>query len=136
MDNHLLNKSQQNKIALAHLKKVGIFAPCIHCSYYSCLQKAMGILMDYENDIYMGAHRVEGKRGNTHGYYIREFSNVVRRTFRDREGAKIISEDLFKLKQFREDSDYGNIEIIESKVEEVERMMNNFHRIVKRHMKL
>jgi len=92
--------------------------------------------MDYEPKIFMGAYNVKGKTGNTHGYYIREFSNIIRKTFKDREGAKIINEDLFKLKQFREESDYGNIEVIERKVEEVERMMNNFHRIVKKHMSL
>lgn len=89
--------------------------------------------MEYYDDIYEGRHRVEGKKGNTHPYYIREFTNIYYKDF-NKEDSRILRTNMKELKQFREDSDYKNEEILESKVDKAEKMMNEFHRITKKHM--
>ncbi len=95
----------------------------------------MGILMEYYTDTYEARHKLKGKKGNTHPYYIDEFSDIFYKKC-DKHDSNVIRKNLKDLKQFRIDSDYENLQITEAKVNEAEKMINEFHRIVKTHMHL
>lgn len=133
---YLLQKSEENKIALIHLKGVSLYASCVHCGYYSCIQKLIYIFKEYYENIYESSKNLKGGKGNTHNYYIRQFCNILKDTFKDYEAARIWRSKLLQLKTFRLNSDYHDIEITEDNIILVESYVNDFHRLIKKHIKI
>jgi len=86
--------------------------------------------------LYNSEYKIKQRDGLTHPEYIREFSNIIRKQFKDYEGAWYINNKLTELKQLRTDSDYHEIEILIDKVEAAFKITSEFHRIVKKNMSI
>jgi len=132
----LLKKSEENKTALIHLKSTSLYASSVHCGYYSCIQKLIYIFKEFYPSIYESSIDVKGGKGNTHGYYIRQFSKILKDTFNDAEAARISKRKLLELKTFRLKSDYQDIEITEDNVIKVESYVDDIHGLIKKYIKI
>ncbi|MGB1217285.1 MAG: hypothetical protein ACPG5P_05390, partial [Saprospiraceae bacterium] len=101
----LLEKSRTNKIALIHLMDKGLFAPAIHCGYYSCMQKLMFILEYYyeisADDV---AKALKWSKGGIHGHYIKEIAAKLQDD-NHRDGRDFKSK-MTQLRDLRIKSDY------------------------------
>jgi len=107
----LREKSKFNLEAAEVLINENLYAPSVHCSYYSCLQRIKSILPEYYaisfNQIDLN---VRAGTENEHGYLIRFISKQIRETFGSDEYAKF-KRDIGDLKEFRIHSDYKDIQI-------------------------
>ena len=133
MNEFILEKSEQNRIASIYLKDKQLFAPSIHCGYYSCLQKIIGFFIYFYPEIHEGSYKLEGKKGNTHSYYIREFSDILRNKFNKRD-ARDVKDSMFVLKQFRIESDYENVELKQVDIEKAHKLTADIHRLIKKYI--
>ncbi len=107
----LKNKSDFNLEAADLLIKSGLYAPSVHCSYFSCFQLAKVIactvILKDETD---HGSQISQKGGNSHQYFwnaIKE--SVCSKTGREEE--RLLNRKYRDLKTFREESDYGDIQI-------------------------
>lgn len=107
----LLEKSKFNIDAADVLIKKHLYAPSVHCSYYSCLQRIKSILPEYY-DIFFNQIDLNVRAGteNEHGYLIRFISEQIHQNFRSEEYA-LFKRNIGDLKEFRIHSDYKDIEI-------------------------
>jgi uncharacterized protein (UPF0332 family) len=88
-----------------------LYAPSIHCSYYSCFQLLKHSVyhffgVDYET---LG-RQVAADTSSTHNYLIRYVSEQIRNNM-GREAYREFNNKIKDLKNFREESDYDNVEI-------------------------
>ncbi len=125
----LKNKSEFNLMAAEKLIKSGLYAPSVHCSYFSCFQLAKviacTIVLQDEKD---HGSKISQMGGNSHQYFWGAIKNsVFSKTGREDERA--LSRKYKDLKALREESDYGDIQIDSVKGEQaynVAREINNF----------
>ena len=107
----LSEKSKLNEAAAELLISESLYAPAVHCSYYSCFQLMKYTLKSALQISYKSQER-EGKetKVGTHLYTINRISRKLRELVTYRE-----SEDFRKkvsdLKERRIESDYRDIEI-------------------------
>ncbi|ADQ79031.1 hypothetical protein Palpr_0880 [Paludibacter propionicigenes WB4] len=107
----LLEKSKFNIDAAEVLIKEYLYAPSVHCSYYSCLQRIKSILPDYYAISFSQIDlNVRTGTENEHGYLIRFISEEIRRNFGFEEYV-LFKRNIGDLKEFRIHSDYKDIEI-------------------------
>lgn len=107
----LREKSTFNLDAANHLIKQDLYAPSVHCSYYSCFQ-----LLKYTiNDFFGEGYEVQSKniasgKSSSHQYVINYVSRELKKLtgVTESQGFKRKIKDL---RQFRIDSDYENTEI-------------------------
>lgn len=107
----LKQKSNFNIDAATALLEQHLFAPSVHCSYYSCFQLLKYTIkvffsIDYEKQ----AINAIASKQKTHQYVVNYISNELKSL------AGIVESRNFKrkvndLKQFRVESDYENIEV-------------------------
>jgi len=112
---YLRNKSEFNFDSAALLIEKDMFAPSVHCSYYSVFQLMKYLYIQIKKISYKNLNQniISDKR-NTHKYLIEEFclhlqsdSSYKLNRFEVRE----LKNDIQDLKQFRLESDYDDIEI-------------------------
>jgi hypothetical protein len=131
-----LNEKSKFNIAAAELLiEKDLYAPSIHCSYYSCLQKIKSTFPSFFGITYnqIDINIASGNK-NEHTYlisFIEEqiFSNVGDFEFRN------FHNNIKDLKQFRVESDYKNIEVTSdqskkalNKAVEINKLLSNiFH---------
>lgn len=136
----LLEKSEQNRIACIELIERNLYAPSVHCGYYSCLQKIIHILQhffteeyEYEMQLYSS-----GQKGNLHKIYFQLFHSMLQATLsrNAREDLRELKRKFKDLKSYRIDSDYGEVEITESDIEKVKHLTDRIHLLIKRHVKI
>ncbi len=104
-------KAQLNYDAARLLIDKNLYAPSIHCSYYSCLQLLKFTISDFfdvsyeqiESDIVLS-----GKK--THQYMI-DFIYTELSAARNMEESRNFKRKIKELKKYREDSDYADVEI-------------------------
>ncbi|MFA6334556.1 MAG: HEPN domain-containing protein [Bacteroidales bacterium] len=104
-------KSDFNITAAEILMRESYYAPSVHCSYYSCFQ-----LLKYTIKYFFGidyetlSNNISMSEQNTHGYVINFITRELIGYAGDEESRKF-KRQIKDLKQFREESDYENIEV-------------------------
>ena len=116
----LLKKSAYNFQSADKLIKCSLFAPSIHCSYYSCFQHVVVKTIFHSNrthaDLEAELIRMKGK---THTFYLSKLLHYYEKKglvdTRNRRGLKSLYENL---KNKRIDADYHNSMVDEAKANE------------------
>ena len=107
----LKQKSEFNFDAAKVLIDNNLYAPSVHCAYYSCFQLMKFALKDFCGIEYIELRRRIGlSQQNTHSFVIKELGNEIIKN--DRHTYNEFSRKIKDLKTFRTDSDYENTEII------------------------
>ena len=107
----LREKSEFNIDAAEYLLKKSLYAPSVHCSYYSCFQ-----LLKYTIKAFLGINydvqtsNITSSPQNTHQYVVNYVCNELE-TFISFEESRKFKRIIKDLKQFRIESDYENIEV-------------------------
>lgn len=108
----LKEKSNFNLTAAELLQNNSLYAPSVHCSYFSCLQLIKFAIienLDVTNDELTKETR---ERKDSHKYLINKIGNEIRNY--SREEHTIFNRNINDLKKFRVESDYGEIEVTTS----------------------
>jgi len=130
----LKNKSQFNTDAAILLQEKNLYAPSVHCSYYSCLQLMKFIIKDFIGISYVDLEiEIRQKNTNTHKLIIEKISDELYKN--SRTEYTYFNRKIKDLKKFRVSSDYENVQIttVESGkalvlAKEVrEQLIKNFH---------
>lgn len=104
----LLLKSEQNYEATEVLLFAKLYAPAVHCAYYSSLQHIIYLVHEYtgltEDEI-----RENTKGGGSHNYYISTFAKELMRI--DRRNALLFSKFINNFKRKRTEADYNKEEV-------------------------
>jgi hypothetical protein len=107
----LLEKSRFNLDAAGLLIKEGLYAPSVHCSYYSCFQRVKSIFPDYFGISYSQIDlNVASSKTSEHNYLIHYISEQILQKIGCIEYRKF-SNAIKDLKEFRTKSDYKDIEV-------------------------
>lgn len=107
----LREKSNFNLTAAELLLKEHLYAPSVHCSYYSCFQLLKFTIKDffgvnYENQ----SINISNGQQKTHQYVINYVANELTNFVGIRE-SRDFKKTIKDLRQYRLESDYENIEI-------------------------
>jgi uncharacterized protein (UPF0332 family) len=104
-------KSDFNLNAAERLLEMSLYAPSIHCSYYSCFQLLKFTIKDFFNvDYEMQAVNISATGQKTHQYVVNYITDELKK-LAGFEESRSFKRTLMDLKQFRLESDYENIEI-------------------------
>lgn len=132
----LKEKSEFNFASAQLLIDNYLYAPSVHCSYYSCFQ-LMKFTMNNFFDI--GYDKLNTKisvstSGGTHSYVIHFFNNAVKKKngyfdYRD------FSRKIKDLKEFRESSDYDDVEITIDKSQKAKEYATDIRQYIQRNFK-
>lgn len=107
----LKEKSNFNYDAAKLLIERNLYAPSVHCSYYSCFQLLKYKLKDFGGKDYEKQNSEIAVFGSgSHEYVITNFCNEISRCVNRFEGQRF-KRRIKELKQFRKESDYDNTEI-------------------------
>ena len=113
----LKEKSEFNFLAAELLLKNNLYAPSVHCSYYSCLQLIkFSIKAFFEIEYSDLSSNIASSDKNSHKYMIEFVKNGMNGKI-DRFGERDFSRNMKDLKQFREESDYEDLEVKREKGE-------------------
>ncbi|UAM99029.1 HEPN domain-containing protein [Polaribacter litorisediminis] len=108
----LNNKSDFNLEGAKVLIENNLFAPSVHCSYYSVFQKLKYKYITKASISYnVLTQNIIADKRNTHKYIIDEFCDFIQDRYKKRD----IKNKINDLKAFRNQSDYDDIEINHSK---------------------
>jgi uncharacterized protein (UPF0332 family) len=111
----LKNKSEFNLEAADLLIKSGLYAPSVHCSYFSCFQLVKVIVCTVIFDsITDHGSKISQTGGHSHKYFWNAIKDTIY-SLKGREKERSVSRKYKDLKTFREESDYGDIQIDSSK---------------------
>lgn len=111
---YLRQKSEFNITAAQFLIEKNLYAPSIHCSYYSCLQLLKVVVKEFIGINYDDQEsEISSGKSNSHKYVIDKVLNEIR--IKNRFEYIDMRRNITDLKTFREKSDYYNIEIDISK---------------------
>lgn len=104
-------KSEFNIDAAERLLKDAVYAPSVHCSYYSCFQLLKFTIKDFFGiDYDTQSENIASSNQNTHQYVLNYVSSELR-NLAGFEKSRDFKRTFKDLKQFRLESDYENIEI-------------------------
>lgn len=107
----LRQKSDFNLDAAKVLLEKNLFAPSVHCSYYSCFQLLKYTIHDFFGEDYeKQANNISTTKQKTHQYVINYIINKLK-TFASIKESRDFKRKINDLKQFRIESDYENIEV-------------------------
>lgn len=112
---YLKSKSDFNVLGAEVLIEKSLFAPSVHCSYYAVLQllKYSYIVLSKISSKEL-SEKIIADRRNSHTFLLDEFCITLQHTSKYEFTAidvRNLKNDVKDLKQFRNDSDYENIEI-------------------------
>ena len=132
----LKEKSEFNFASAQLLIDNYLYAPSVHCSYYSCFQ-LMKFTMNNFFDI--GYDKLNTRisvstLGGTHSYVIHFFNNAVKK----KNGYfdyKDFSRKIKDLKEFRESSDYDDVEITIDKSQKAKEYATDIRQYIQRNFK-
>jgi hypothetical protein len=112
----LKNKSEINLEAARILNERTLYAPSIHCAYYSVLQlmkfavsDSIGISYEEQDQEINALKTQKAKAKGTHEYLIMKVEDVIRRN--DELNFTDFTRNVKVLKRFRASSDYDNVDI-------------------------
>lgn len=105
---YLKNKSEFNIDGAELLINNDLFAPSIHCSYYSVFQLMIYVYC-YKKDITFEEYSVEAKanQGSSHNHLIRNFCALNT----DKRSSRFLKRNIDDLKASRIKSDYDNFQV-------------------------
>lgn len=107
----LRQKSDFNLDAAKVLLEQNLFAPSVHCSYYSCFQLLKYTIHDFFGEDYeKQANNISTTKQKTHQYVINYITNKLK-TLASSQESRDFKRKINDLKQFRIESDYENIEV-------------------------
>jgi len=107
----LKEKANFNFTAAEKLIELNLYAPSIHCSYYSCFQLMKFTIKDFFGKDYATlSQEIRNSNLNTHAYIINYICKEIKNNCSLPEFGKF-NRKIKDLKNFRENSDYENIEI-------------------------
>jgi len=107
----LRQKSEINMDAAKALLAKELFAPSIHCSYYSCFQLLKFSIKDFFGIDYKTlSANISSSKQNTHRYIINYVTNELESLSSKYESRKL-KRKINDLKHFREQSDYENTSV-------------------------
>ncbi len=107
----LKQKSEFNIDAADCLIANHLYAPSVHCSYYSCFQLIKYIISYcFNKDYDQQSFEIRSSKQNSHQYVIKLIREELRRNT-ERNVERELIRKIKDLKQLREDADYNNIEI-------------------------
>ena len=107
----LRQKSDFNLDAAKVLLEQNLFAPSVHCSYYSCFQLLKYTIHDFFGEDYeKQANNISTTKQKTHQYVINYITNKLK-TLAGSQESRDFKRKINDLKQFRIESDYENIEV-------------------------
>jgi hypothetical protein len=123
----ILSKSEQNYNAFILLKEADYGTPSVHCAYYSCFQRLLHTFKEYYPEEYAHVNQeIEGKRlGSLHKHIPKEFFSQLLVSKIDKRDVRNMKDDLTNLYNLRIESDYKETEITETKLESVDKSVNN-----------
>ena len=130
----LRDKSEFNFDAAQVLIKNNLFAPSVHCSYYSCFQ-----LMKYTMNYVFGisydelSTRISVTAGGTHSYVTNFFNKEVKK--KSITDYSDFSRKIKDLKEFRESSDYDDVEITIDRSEKAKAYATEIRQYIQRNFK-
>ena len=107
----LKEKSEFNIDAAELLIKQNLYAPSVHCSYYSCFQLMKYTLkniigIDYEEQ----GNQIRLSKQNSHNFVIHAIGKEIKR--RNPYDFRYFNNNIRELKALREEADYENVEIL------------------------
>lgn len=111
----LREKSEFNIDAAEYLFKKSLYAPSVHCSYYSCFQLlkyTIKIFFDIDYDVQTS--NITSSKQSSHKYVINYVCGKLE-SFVSFEESRKFRHKIKDLKQFRIESDYENIEVSSDK---------------------
>jgi uncharacterized protein (UPF0332 family) len=105
---YLKNKSEFNIDGAELLIDNNLFAPSIHCSYYSVFQSMICVYC-LKNGLTFEEYSVEAKshQGSSHNHLIRGFCSLVV----DKRASRFLKRNIDDLKASRIKSDYDNFQV-------------------------
>lgn len=111
---NLKQKSEFNLDAAEKLLKQTLYAPSVHCSYYSCFQLMKFTIKDFFKVSYE-KQKIDTSynTGGSHTYVIKYISSELKKI--DRRDGKDFQRKIKDLQQLRLESDYDDIQIDSSK---------------------
>lgn len=106
--NYLKNKSEFNIDGAELLISNNLYAPSIHCSYYSVFQSMICIYCS-KNGMSFEEYSVEAKahQGSSHNHLIRGFCSLVA----DKRASRFLKRKIDDLKASRIKSDYDDFQV-------------------------
>jgi hypothetical protein len=109
---NLKEKSIFNYDAAELLIQNNLYAPSIHCSYYSCFQLLKYIIYYFFGVEYTKlASDISHSGKKTHEYIIEYVYDEIDKNSRDIGAKRNFKRKINELKRFRIDSDYDDVEI-------------------------
>jgi uncharacterized protein (UPF0332 family) len=132
---YLRQKSDFNIDAAKELISIKIYAPSVHCSYYSCFQLMKFAINDFFGTTYVEQSSIIASTKQSSHQYVISYILKELKEFDTRDEIQKLRRKIKDLKQYRVDSDYEDIEVnIEkgelalSVAEEIRRyLITNFH---------
>ena len=105
----LKTKSDLNFDAAQLLLNKNLYAPSVHCSYYSCFQLIKYTIKSFFSIDYDDlSSRIATSKQKTHAYVIRFMTDEIR-SLGGIEESREFNRAIKDLKQFREESDYEDV---------------------------
>jgi hypothetical protein len=93
------------------LRDKSLYAPSVHCSYYGCFQLLKFTINNFFGVDYEKLSQLIASNAlSTHSYIIKYVSDEIR-TNLGRDAYREFNNKIKDLKNFREESDYDNVEI-------------------------
>lgn len=106
----LKEKAKFNLDAAELLQKKNLFAPSVHCSYYSCFQLMKFTIKDFFGISYEQLRiKIQTTNQKVHSYIIGFIGNQIMDN--NRSEYALFHRKIKDLKEFREMSDYENVEV-------------------------
>ncbi|TKG95206.1 HEPN domain-containing protein [Puteibacter caeruleilacunae] len=107
----LKQKSEFNISAADTLLKEHLFAPSVHCSYYSCFQLLKYTIKEFFGDDYSTqAVNISTSKQSSHQYVINYIAKELR-GFAEVSESQEFKRKIKDLRQYRIEADYENIEV-------------------------
>ena len=129
---NLENKSELNIQAAKKLIEENLYAPSVHCSYYSCFQLLKFKMNDFFGFSYeqLEAH-ISSSSMNTHSYLINFVKTQIKSNI-DRDSSLNFSRQIKDLKLYRQRSDYEDIEVKKDDSDKALRIAESLLKFIKK----
>ncbi|MBN2745406.1 MAG: hypothetical protein JXR34_01655 [Bacteroidales bacterium] len=98
-------------MAANKLLQLNLFAPSVHCSYYSCFQLLKFVIKDFFGQDYeKQAVNISTSNQKTHQYVVNYITNELK-NIEGIEKSRWFKRNINDLKNYRNESDYENVEV-------------------------
>lgn len=128
----LLKKHQQSCDAAESLIGEKLFAPAVHCAYYSCVQLLTYVFLHKIPGINVADfHNTMETQGGTHNYLRKEMKRELLKRQVGRTQADEFANNLLDLKEKRVEADYKDVSISSAESREARRVSEEINTLIK-----